>query len=1185
MRTKGPRFPLFVFLIVLSSLSILIASRSVDAGLDDRTPATAVADQNFVRKIDLIANDVVVDPTTQMLYASVPSRAGAKGNTITPVNGSTGIVGTPAFVGSEPNRMAISDNGQYIYVILDGAASIRRLSVTSQTAGLQFSPGLDQNHTIIKPRDLVVRPSNPGTVLVKSFDSGFGPAISVFDDGVQRGPALRNIGTELSLAFKPTDPSQLYVLGNNSSLANVSVTPIGLVLLNTINLISSGGSIQVDNGRLYTSNGQVHDPDTGAVLGTFTGTNLNVMSAFVSDSNVKRIYYLTAPFVNETQTTTLTLQVFDEQTFTPVGTLDIPNVVGRPTRIVRWGANGLAFTTAGGQLYTIQTTLIPSADPVPTPTPTPSPTPTPTPVPTPFPGELTLLPLVTKDLVVDPVTQLMYASVPSSAGAGGNSILRIDPVNGTTGPSVFVGSEPNKLAVSDGGEALYVGLDGSGALRRVDLSNLVPGLQFSLGTDVFFGNNNAGDIAVAPGQPNVVAVARSRPSVSPHFGGVAIYDNGVQRPSLIGNNLLSESIEFSLSPEVLYGQDTESTGADFLRIAVGSCGAVNLTATDGVGLSDFKVDNGIAFSSFGQAANPEIPVPLGRFVLLGLGKAFTIFPLVVPEVKAGRAYFLVLEDGVMVLRVYDTKTYLKVGELRLPGVTGTPSSLVRFGAHGIGFRTSDGQVWLLQNNLIGGQDPQFVAATPPPTPTATTKVEVTSFSDDPAGVTITTTGSLASTGSTDGTGKLTLNGVPPCGSLTVTPSKTNYTFFPASITTSTPVNATLSFSAIQRTLSFNVTSINVPESAGKLVIGISRNTSSTEPATVSFETMSNTASDRSDFNRTLGTLQFAPDDFTKQVTILITDDALVEGAESFTVKLSEATGAVLKPATSTLTVNIVDNDSSAGLNSLTNAQFFVRQQYQDFLNRAASDDPTGFNFWTNEITFCNAEVDPIKKADCLAVKRINVSAAFFLSTEFQQTGFLVHRLYTSSFPPSAARPRGLPRFMEFLRDTQQIGQGVVVGALGWEQKLEQNKQAFVSAWVVRPEFLAAHPETQTADQYVDSLFQNAGAMPTTQERSAAITAFSAGGVAGRAAALRSVAESLSVSNRQNSPAFVLMQYFGYLRRNPDDAPDGNFNGYQFWLDKLNQFNGNFVNAEMVKAFLLSTEYQQRFGPTNFMLDQ
>jgi hypothetical protein len=93
----------------------------------------------------------------------------------------------------------------------------------------------------------------------------------------------------------------------------------------------------------------------------------------------------------------------------------------------------------------------------------------------------------------------------------------------------------------------------------------------------------------------------------------------------------------------------------------------------------------------------------------------------------------------------------------------------------------------------------------------------------------------------------------------------------------------------------------------------------------------------------------------------------------------------------------------------------------------------------------------------------------------------------------------------------------------------------------------------------------------------AVAAFGAGGTAGRAAALRRVADSASVSNAEFNAAFVLMQYHGYLRRNPTDAPDVDDSGYQFWLAKLNQFNGNFISAEMVKAFINSGEYRSRFG--------
>ena len=74
-----------------------------------------------------------------------------------------------------------------------------------------------------------------------------------------------------------------------------------------------------------------------------------------------------------------------------------------------------------------------------------------------------------------------------------------------------------------------------------------------------------------------------------------------------------------------------------------------------------------------------------------------------------------------------------------------------------------------------------------------------------------------------------------------------------------------------------------------------------------------------------------------------------------------------------------------------------------------------------------------------------------------------------------------------------------------------------------------------------------------------------------------MADNAAFKQREFRPAFVLMQFFGYLRRNPDDPPDNNFSGYDFWLAKLNQFNGNFVQAEMVRAFISSAEYRGRFG--------
>jgi hypothetical protein len=173
---------------------------------------------------------------------------------------------------------------------------------------------------------------------------------------------------------------------------------------------------------------------------------------------------------------------------------------------------------------------------------------------------------------------------------------------------------------------------------------------------------------------------------------------------------------------------------------------------------------------------------------------------------------------------------------------------------------------------------------------------------------------------------------------------------------------------------------------------------------------------------------------------------------------------------------------------------------------------------------------------------------------------------------------------EFLPDTQQIGKDVIIGQPGAEQQLESNKLAYALDFVTRSRFTSAYPTTLTPAQFVDALFAHGGVIPSTPDRDAAISEFGGAGntadTAARARSLRLVADNSTLKQQETNKAFVLMQYFGYLRRNPNDPPEIglDFSGYNFWLSKLNQFNGNFVNAEMVKAFIVSGEYRQRFGP-------
>jgi hypothetical protein len=267
-------------------------------------------------------------------------------------------------------------------------------------------------------------------------------------------------------------------------------------------------------------------------------------------------------------------------------------------------------------------------------------------------------------------------------------------------------------------------------------------------------------------------------------------------------------------------------------------------------------------------------------------------------------------------------------------------------------------------------------------------------------------------------------------------------------------------------------------------------------------------------------------------------------------------GFTFTPASRTFTGQITLNVDFVAVpaNPIEDSRTFVRQHYLDFFNR--EPDAGGWNFWTNNIDSCGGD------AACREVKRIDTSAAYFLSIEFEQTGYLVHRFYRASFSRR-------PLFSEFLDDTRVIGNGVIVKAPGWEALLESNTQSFINSWINRPALTSIYNGLNNT-QYVDRLIANTGVSFSQTERVALIDSLDKDTMT-RAQVLRAIAQNEAFYNAEYNNAFVEMQYFGYLRRDPDEG------GYDFWLGKLNSFNGDFRRAEMVKAFISSIEYRQRFG--------
>ena len=484
-------------------------------------------------------------------------------------------------------------------------------------------------------------------------------------------------------------------------------------------------------------------------------------------------------------------------------------------------------------------------------------------------------------------------------------------------------------------------------------------------------------------------------------------------------------------------------------------------------------------------------------------------------------------------------------------------------------------------------------------------------------------------------------------------------------------------------IQFSNSQYQTNEGAGHIDITVTRSGDVTDIATVNYATVDIGATQKSQYEIALGKLTFNPGETGKTFRVLIVDNHLAGGGSGteLALVLSNPTGAALvKPNTATLF--IMDNDFDTNrdpLNIIDDAQSFVRQQYFDFLNR--EPDAAGLAFWTSQITSCGTD------QACIERKRINVSAAFFLSIEFQKTGMLA---YLTERVASGT----LPRYGAFMRDVQALQKDYIFGAPGAAAQLEANTRAFYDEFVRRPEFVAKYGGL-TNDQYVLNLMLSGGISTTTGRlfisavdgsqvvppvnttafgvavarlslaslntvdfsftlktpslihtaahiHSPALAGSNAppivtlpngdfreftvnltsqqgmdmrsgkfyldvhtqdhpdgqirGQFAGlrfqrdvlgdaltqgtitRAEALRLIVEDAEFKIAQLNRAFVLMEYFGYLRRNPDDPPDNSLAGYNFWLLKLNQFNGNFEQAEMVKAFIKSTEYRRRFGP-------
>jgi hypothetical protein len=306
--------------------------------------------------VSAFANDLAWDSVNQVIYLSLPSVSGSNGTSIQTLNPVSGALGASVFAGSEPNLLAVSSTSKYLYASLDGSSALQRFLLPSLTKDINLSLGTASFYGSYVAMDLQSSPVSDGTVAVVRGTPGTSPeeegGVMIFDDSVQRPNVLcgwiefgcNGQGADLfdSIQWNST-ATAMYALNSEDTAFNfysIPVTSSGFGTVKDYGSLAGGfyDALHYDapTNLLYTNDGVVINPSTGTKAATFAGNGL-----VVPDGKLGLIFVLSS----SSGGSTYTLQWFDINHYTLTGSMTLKSIAGTPTHLIRWGSNGLAFTT------------------------------------------------------------------------------------------------------------------------------------------------------------------------------------------------------------------------------------------------------------------------------------------------------------------------------------------------------------------------------------------------------------------------------------------------------------------------------------------------------------------------------------------------------------------------------------------------------------------------------------------------------------------------------------------------------------------------------------------------------------------------------------------------------------------------------------------------------------------------
>jgi Bacterial Ig-like domain (group 2) len=304
-----------------------------------------------LRMVSMYTRDIAYDRVTNRIYASVADHSGSLSNTLASVNPQTGTVEWSIAVGTEPGKLALSDDGQYVYIGVNGGKSVARFHIPSRTVQQTFGLG---TYGLL---DMLVLVGSPQSLAIARFElsSGAPGGVAIYDNGAPRGLTTPGWGQTFdaipTILEHGTSNGTIFAYGKGSVFL-LSITSSGASIGSMHEVNFDGGDMVQEGGLLYFPSGEVYNPITSTLVKTYSVPPINNdLNKVLPYSTLNRVFF--AQYFSAYEWLS-----FDQTSLAPTGSVNIYNIgTGAPLRFIRWGSNGLALSTDAGQLFLLRSTL------------------------------------------------------------------------------------------------------------------------------------------------------------------------------------------------------------------------------------------------------------------------------------------------------------------------------------------------------------------------------------------------------------------------------------------------------------------------------------------------------------------------------------------------------------------------------------------------------------------------------------------------------------------------------------------------------------------------------------------------------------------------------------------------------------------------------------------------------------